>query len=73
MQGIGVSTPIAAAVAEATVGLAIDWHIPKGMMLTIGTLSIMLAISILPHLGRRGTMTFSVDGAIPNEHWSIAP
>ena len=36
MQGIGVSTPNAAAVAAATIGLAGDWHIPKGMMFSIG-------------------------------------
>ena len=36
MQGIGVNTPIAAAVAEATVGLDGDWHMPKGMMLVMG-------------------------------------
>src|SRR5437870_4664119 len=28
-QGIGVSTPRAAAVAAATIGLASDWHIPN--------------------------------------------
>ncbi len=39
MQGIGVKAPQAAAVAEATVGFAIDWHTPKGMMLTMGLLS----------------------------------
>ena len=37
MQGCGVSTPIAAAVAAATCGLACVWHIPKGAMFTIGT------------------------------------
>jgi len=42
-QGIGVSTPIAAAVAEATVGFARDVHTPNGRILTIGTLSIMFA------------------------------
>lgn len=36
MQGIGVRTPIAAAVAAATIGFAGDIHMPKGMMLTIG-------------------------------------
>lgn len=36
-QGIGVRTPMAAAVAEATVGFAIDIHIPKGGMLVMGT------------------------------------
>lgn len=73
MQGIGVSTPIAADVAEATCGFANDWHMPNGMMFTIGAKSVMLAISILPHLGRNGTITFSVEGAMPKLHWSIAP
>jgi hypothetical protein len=73
MHGIGVRTPIAAAVAEATCGLAIDWNMPKGMIFTIGAKSMMLAMSMLPHLGRSGTITFSVEGAIPKLHWSIAP
>src|SRR5690242_6398340 len=46
MQGMGVSTPKAAAVAEATVGFAIELHIPKGNMFTIGLLSIILAIGM---------------------------
>jgi len=37
MEGIGVSTPMAAAVADATVGLLGDWHMPKGMMFIMGT------------------------------------
>ncbi|KVQ17130.1 hypothetical protein WK00_29155 [Burkholderia ubonensis] len=36
-HGIGESTPIAAAVADATVGLASELHMPNGRMLTIGT------------------------------------
>src|SRR5271170_3483439 len=36
IQGIGVSTPRAAAVAAATVGLEGDIHIPKGMIFVIG-------------------------------------
>ena len=36
MHGIGVSTPSAAAVAAATIGLASDVHIPNGGMLTTG-------------------------------------
>ena len=35
-QGIGVKTPSAAAVAAATCGFAMEVHIPKGMILTIG-------------------------------------
>jgi hypothetical protein len=37
MHGIGVSTPSAAAVAAATIGFAVDWHIPNGRILTMGT------------------------------------
>jgi hypothetical protein len=36
IHGMGVSTPIAAAVAAATWGLAMDMHMPKGAMFTIG-------------------------------------
>lgn len=43
MHGIGVRTPKAAAVADATVGFAIDMHIPNGMILTIGMWSMMFA------------------------------
>ena len=43
MQGMGVSTPKAAVVAEATVGFAREVHMPNGRMLTIGTLSIIFA------------------------------
>jgi len=42
-HGIGVSTPMAAEVAEATLGLASDVHMPNGRILTMGTLSIMFA------------------------------
>jgi len=37
MHGIGVSAPIAADVAAATVGFASDVHIPNGRILTIAT------------------------------------
>ena len=36
-QGIGVSTPRAADVAEATVGFASELHMPNGMIFTMGT------------------------------------
>lgn len=36
-QGMGVSTPLAAAVADATVGLAMEVHMPKGGMFAMGT------------------------------------
>lgn len=36
MHGIGVNTPKAAAVAEATTGLAMEVHIPNGTIFVIG-------------------------------------
>jgi hypothetical protein len=72
MHGIGVNTPIAAAVAAATVGLAGDWHIPKGKMFSIGLLSMILAIGIEVITLLAG-MTISELGATPKLHLSIAP
>jgi hypothetical protein len=46
MQGMGVSTPNAAVVAAATVGLAKDEHMANGRIFTKGMLSIMLASGI---------------------------
>ncbi len=37
IHGIGVNTPDAAAVADATVGFDGVMHMPNGMMFTIGT------------------------------------
>jgi hypothetical protein len=63
-QGIGVSTPSAAAVAAATVGFAGDEHMPNDMMLTNGTLSVITpSIKELLWCGR-GVGT-KVDGAAP--------
>jgi hypothetical protein len=36
MQGMGVRTPSAAAVAAATIGLEGELHMPKGAILTMG-------------------------------------
>lgn len=66
-QGIGVRTPQAAAVADATVGFAIDWHMPKGRMFTIGLLSIMHAIGIVVITLFSG-VTMKVPGARPKLH-----
>jgi hypothetical protein len=46
MHGIGVSTPRAAAVADATSGLASEEHIPNVGMLTMGAKSVMVATGI---------------------------
>ena len=73
MQGIGVSTPIAADVAEATAGLARLVHIPKGMMFTIGLWSIIFAAGWLPDITRFSGKTTNELGATPNEHMRLAP
>jgi hypothetical protein len=64
---------MATAVADATVGLAMLIHTPKGMMFTIGILSIMVAGDILPADTRLTGDTISVDGATPKLHFNIAP
>ena len=72
IHGHGVSTPAAAEVAAATVGFERDVHIPKGIIFTIGLLSIILASGIdvtVLFVGR----TLSTDGAIPKLHMSCAP
>lgn len=72
VQGIGVRTPKAAAVADATAGLAMELHIPKGAMFKKGLLSIMLAIGVAVVVRLTGS-TFSIPGAMPNEHCRAAP
>lgn len=72
MQGIGVRTPRAAAVAAATAGLAMDMHIPKDEMFTIGAQSMMLAAGA-PAMVLLTGRTLSVPGARPKGHMSIAP
>jgi hypothetical protein len=71
MQGMGVSTPIAAAVAAATVGFAGDAHIAKDMIFTNGLLSMILAIgmAVLTLLIGR---TVKELGANPKLHLSMA-
>src|SRR5262245_60465123 len=72
-QGIGVKTPAAAAVAAATVGLAIELHMPKGGILTMGAWSMMLAAGVPSSKIVLGSTTMSVAGAAPNVHCSVAP
>lgn len=72
IQGMGVRTPMAAAVAAATIGFAILLHMPNGMILTSGTLSIMDASAVLLITLAAGS-TFIGVGAAPKEHINIAP
>jgi hypothetical protein len=71
-HGIGVSTPRAAAVADATSGLLIVLHIPKVGIFSMGTKSMMVAagkpVAITPvGVALRGA------GATPNEQVIMAP
>jgi len=72
IQGIGVRTPKAAAVAAATVGFARDMHIPKGGILTIGAQSIMVAAGVPAIVLLMGS-TDRTEGASPNGHIIMAP
>ena|SRR5437868_9906871 len=72
MHGIGVSTPRAAAVAAATVGLAMDIHMPNGGIFTIGAQSMMVAAGV-PAIVLLIGSTLSVEGAMPNVHIIMAP
>lgn len=70
MQGMGVSAPIAAAVALATVGFARLLHIPN----VIGGfgISIIVANGMLPPTAVLCEVTVSGAGAAPNVHWHTA-
>ena len=72
-QGIGVSTPQAAEVAEATVGLAKDRHIPKVGILTMGLLSMMLATNMPCIMEFLGGVTTRGAGVMPMLHFIMAP
>ena len=55
---------MAAEVSDATVGFAIERHMPK-VGIFAGVKSIVVAISIFMHFGRSGTVTINEQGAIP--------
>jgi|ERR1017187_789828 hypothetical protein len=71
-QGMGVSTPKAAAVAEATAGLAMDMHMPNVGMFVIGMESAMLAAGVVALVLLIGS-TARAEGATPKEHIIMAP
>lgn len=71
MHGIGVSTPSAAAVAEATVGLARLEHTPKVGTLAMGAESLMVAAEVVASTLVVNEM--SEVGAAPKLQVAIAP
>ncbi len=73
MHGMGVNTPQAAEVADATVGFVTDLHIPKGSMFTMGAKSVMVALGFPCIRGRKKSVIMSFDGVVPKEHCIVAP
>jgi hypothetical protein len=70
-HGCGVSTPLALAVALATVGLDIDVHIPKDATFAAPTSSIVPTATWLAETS--GLDALNVAGVVPNEHCRLAP
>lgn len=74
IQGIGVSTPKAAAVAAATAGLRILLHIPNGGILANGAKSIIVAAIGPPALtGGPLGIAMRVLAPIPKVQVIVAP
>lgn len=71
IQGIGVGTPKAAAVADITVGLTTLVHMAKGKTLSIATLSTIFAAGISTITLLVDSVT-NVEGAVPNVQESKA-
>ena len=70
-HGIGVNAPMAAAVAEATVGFAKLLHIPK-VAIFMGLLSMIVAAGNLPARTLLSGVTIKGQGANPKGHLSVA-
>jgi hypothetical protein len=69
----GVSTPSAAAVCAAVIGLARLMHTPNGLMFRNGTLSLIVATGLFSALTMLVGGTVSELGVAPIEHTNIAP
>lgn len=72
IQGIGVSTPRAAAVAAATCGFSMELHMPKGIIFFMGMLSITVAMGAAATTLFSG-VTMKAEGAKPKLQAHIAP
>ncbi len=73
IHGCGVSTPRAAAVADATCGFASEVHIPNGAILTFAAVSLIVAIGLLHPRHVICDVAFIDAGAVPNVHCNIPP
>ena len=73
IQGCGVRTPKAAAVAAATCGFAMDEHIPNGGMFDMLVASCMVAIGLPPASAVCWLVTFNVEVPAPKLQIILAP
>lgn len=73
VQGCGVNTPRAAAVADATWGFARELHIPKPAIFTGNPVSVIVAIGFPSAKTVIWDVTFNVPGAVPKGQISDAP
>ena len=71
IQGCGVRTPSAAAVAAATAGFAMDVHIPQGHTLVNGATLLMFSAGAPPKV--MGRLPISCPGLRPLVHMITAP
>lgn len=71
-QGMGVNTPLAAAVAAATWGFDRDVHMLKGMMFTMGICSITVPAGRLLAATRLAARAINCPGAIPKLQLRVA-
>jgi hypothetical protein len=72
IQGMGVRTPNADAVAAATIGFSIEVQVPNGIIFTNAALSVIFAHGVIDMTLLTGS-TVKEDGALPKEHWVTAP
>ena len=72
IQGCGVNTPAAAAVADATCGFARLLHIPNGGMFVKGAIWSIVRTGWFTLLAVPG-LAMSVAGAVPKLHWQVVP
>lgn len=71
LQGMGVGTPIAAAVAAITIGFIGEVHMPKGGTFSMGTLSVITPATML--LVNTGLgVALKIEGATPKLHIMVA-
>jgi hypothetical protein len=73
MQGAGVGTPMAAAVAEMTAGFMGDEHMPKDEILVPGAKSLIFSFGMFDKNTFREGFAINGHGAIPKEQVIIAP